>query len=335
MQRESKCVLGKNLIVVVVIVALIIAVVVGCCKFREIHYWQEKVAFAISEIQQDAQQPSGSEAESASEHNMGIDRLMDQTAVLLEMISVGVALFALFGGFLSVFNILKSRELLDAIKCAHQATEDQQELHAHRLLQEGRSYAIRNRPAYAAERYQQAMDLLPNSFTALSAEYELATLYSDVTYDHQQSGQLEEIIKRFTDILSHIESTTSDKVGIQHLRGEVYFALGCINGTYGAYQKNSRSRYVKESIKWFEKSIDCDPKNVDYYRHIAASYQLAKDNEKKYQAIEQAKRWAAKQLFYTASLSDEAINALIPSADGTEQFKATPHKKAVQNTSKQ
>ena len=72
----------------------------------------------------------------------------DEVTFTLGIITAGISVFAIFGGVLSVFNVVRSKELDDAVKMSAQALENQQELECARLIQEGRMYMLRKRNKY-------------------------------------------------------------------------------------------------------------------------------------------------------------------------------------------
>lgn len=49
--------------------------------------------------------------------------LADQVSASLDIIAIGIAVFTIFGGILSVFNIARSKELEEAISKAEKAVE--------------------------------------------------------------------------------------------------------------------------------------------------------------------------------------------------------------------
>ena len=116
--------------------------------------------------------------EATDEISFGVDT--DVVSVSLGIITAGIGLFALFGGILSIFNIKQSKELDIAISDAREALENQYELQGARLIQEGRVYVLRNRYKYAVNNFNQVIETLPGSISALICEFEIFSLYADI-----------------------------------------------------------------------------------------------------------------------------------------------------------
>lgn len=210
--------------------------------------------------------------------------LMDEVSTALGIISAGIVLFTVFGGFLSVFNILKTRELENAIKDADKALENQRELFSNRLLQEGRVYAMRNRNKYAADSFNAAMRYAPETLAALTAEYELFALYSDVLSNARnpfEESNLSYIVGLFNELIKNIENNDDYSMAKHRLKADSYFTLGCVYGTYALSLFNVENiesdylridEFVSEAINAFNEAIKCDGGNVDFHRNLSIIY---------------------------------------------------------------
>lgn len=207
--------------------------------------------------------------------------LLDQTSVMLSMVSVAIAIFTVFGGLLSYVNIQKSKELSDAIYDARSFVESQKELIAARYLQEGRAYLIKNRRAFAKECFQQALDVAePGSLTALLIEFDLHSLYTDVVaIEKIPETEFETMQSKFKNLLYSANYTRENNSNIKRLKGDIHFLLGCLYGTR-AKNVSDESRYIHDSISELIEAIKCDRGNADYHRSASLSYALIGDVKK-------------------------------------------------------
>lgn len=196
--------------------------------------------------------------------------LFTVTSATMEIIAIGVALFALFGGFISVINVNQSRELSKYMKKAKQAIRNQKELSANRFLQEGQLYRSWNRPHYARESYNLAMDRGKGTFSALVAEFALISMYADILSD--QLCELENVEKKFETFIEKLKKGKHYYRGRKYLRADSYFTLACIyaNFTLSAVRLSEKKKYAQKASKMFELAIKEDSTNPDVYRNYAA-----------------------------------------------------------------
>ena len=104
----------------------------------------------------------------------------DEVSVALGIITAGISVFAIFGGFLSVANLLQFKKMDKAIKMSEKAIEYQRELECANFIQDGRMYINRKRQKYAEDCFIRARRVsTPDSYMGLVAEYEILALYAD------------------------------------------------------------------------------------------------------------------------------------------------------------
>ena len=89
--------------------------------------------------------------------------LVDQVSASLGIVSAGICAFALFGGILSVFNIVRSKELERMSLQIENLLENQHELEGARLLQDGIVYASRGRIHYAIDSFNKVILQVPDT----------------------------------------------------------------------------------------------------------------------------------------------------------------------------
>ena len=210
--------------------------------------------------------------EATDEISFGVDT--DVVSVSLGIITAGIGLFALFGGILSIFNIKQSKELDIAISDAREALENQYELQGARLIQEGRVYVLRNRYKYAVNNFNQVIETLPGSISALICEFEIFSLYADILpleYKERLNEQFETLIRKLDSCNGHVNES-------KMLKADAYFTYGCVCGNY-ALNENGQKRkmLLDKSIEAFSNAIALDSSNVDFYRNQAISYALTDD----------------------------------------------------------
>ena len=199
--------------------------------------------------------------------------LADQVSASLDIIAMGIAIFAIFGGLLSVLNITRSKELEEAIFKAENAAENQKELIGARLLQEGVVYVSRRRPSYALKSFEKVIQQVPDTTVALMARYEILSLYADAKLD---SNRIQIVQKRFNELTSALDQA-SDKIDSEicrHLRGDACFTLGCAYGQL--VLNNSQDQgYINKSITHLKEATKYSNEDVEYHKNLAYTYALA------------------------------------------------------------
>lgn len=236
--------------------------------------------------------------------------LEDEVSISLSIITAAIGIFTIFGGILSVINIINYKDIYNAIDAADKVIESQKELLATRLIQDGRVYQLRDRPKYASDCYEQVIRIVPESNISLIAEYESFLLYSDIfSFNDDDIDKIEEM---GNDLISKLQSFGGDEKKL--LMGDTYFSFGCVYGTYAA--KLNKPEYSKKSIEYFEKAINCDGNNVDFHRNLAITYALDDSLEECQKSLEIAKRFAENQPLYSTLMQPKRLKLLFqPSAE--------------------
>lgn len=256
----------------IIFIILFAATIFICVQFCYMNVEQKKIEKRLCELEKNLQ---NNISFNEVEYNKSLE-ITDDVSLSLGIISAGISVFAIFGGILSVLNILRAKELEDAMNTTAQMKESQQELASARLVQEGRVYAMRSRNKYAVDCFERAITCAPESTSALIAEYELLSLYADVLPGSREN--MEELRRKVQCLVEKLNKhKTLEK---QLLKADAYFLLGCVCGSYSLNQKCERDKLLKESECYFNKAIECDKGNVDFYRNLALTYALANEKEK-------------------------------------------------------
>ena len=199
--------------------------------------------------------------------------LSDQVSTSLGIITVGVAIFTVFGGILSIFNIVRSKELENAMSKAEKALESQQELNGARLLQDGLVYVSRHRPYYALKAFEKVIEKAPNTTAALRARFEILLLYAD-TKNSEQIQMTQECFNDLVGALGNADSKIDSEVCC-HLRGDAYFILGCAYGQLASSYNPPDSNHIETSIEYLRLAIQCSVEDVEYHKNLACTYAIA------------------------------------------------------------
>ena len=200
----------------------------------------------------------------------------DEVSFALSIISVGISVFAIFGGILSIVNIYQYKQMDRAIEVSEKAVEYLQELECSSLIQEGRMYLTRERQKYAENCFKRAMTSAPESYMALVAEYELFALHADVW--SSWTDKKKQVQDEFKRLLEKFKGMRIDKDRrYKELKGDIYFLMGCVYGKYSLSEHGGDN--LKKSEKYMENAIRCDKKNADFYRNMANTYALMENKE--------------------------------------------------------
>ena len=199
-------------------------------------------------------------------------KIITLTSTSMEIIAVGVTLFTLFGGFLSLINMSQWRDALKSIEMAEKAMENQKELIASRFLQEGKLYESWHRPHYARESYNLAMKNGEDTFSALVAEFALNSMQADVLSNPIQLDELEKVEKQLKEFIEKLKSGKHFHKGRRRLRADSYFTLACIYAvcTLDNVESCEKDAYAEKANEMFESAIKEDATNPDFYLHYAA-----------------------------------------------------------------
>ena len=228
--------------------------------------------------------------------NFEQEEILSITSASMEIIAIGIGLFALFGGFLSLINVNQSREMSETTKKAKHVLKNQRELSANRFLQEGRFYTSWNRPHYARESYELAIKHGRGTFSALVAEFALISMYADILSD--KMDKLADVEKQFEGFIKELQEGKHYYRGRRYLRADSYFTLACIyaNFVLSDIDISEKEKYAKKACKMFEYAIREDYTNPDIYRNYAAHLSVINKMSKCKKQIRLAQKYAKKDV---------------------------------------
>lgn len=235
------------------------------------------------------------------------DIFMSKTSISMDIIACGIAVFTLYGGFLSLINLKQSAELKKTMRKAKKALRNQKELSSSRFLQEGQLYRTWHRPHYAKESYELAVKYGKNTFSALVAKYSLITMYADVL-SYKEKG-IEDIEKQFKQYINELEKGKHYYRGRKCLKADSYFTLGCIyaNWFLECTDANKKGKYSDKACEMFEKSIKEDNTNPDTYRNYAAHLSAINDFKSCKVNLNLANECAKKDDIYAELMAPERL----------------------------
>lgn len=268
---------------------------------------------SIPAFNQSAEEPS-----QLTEEQNSASLLTNQTTNSLSIITVGITLFTLFGGVLSVVNILLSQSLYKAVDNANEASKSQQELIGFRLLQEGREYAHNSQYRYAVDKFEETMKKYPDTIASLQAEYEAALIYADsLTKNHNTPKLFQENKLRIEQLLNSIRRAKLDTVDCKRLEGDTYYLLGCTCGDYFKESTKKIPSKSEENMKILDCSIDSfenarrhDKNNADFLINSVISYGLANNWTECEKALNNAKLIADDEPLYNYALTFCHLNEI-------------------------
>lgn len=238
----------------------------------------------------------------------------DEVSVALGIITAGISVFAIFGGFLSVANLLQFKKMDKAIKMSEKAIEYQRELECANFIQDGRMYINRKRQKYAEDCFIRARRVsTPDSYMGLVAEYEILALYADtLPLSRENRDKIETEYKQLEKKLN--ESNSNDEPRNTLLKGDTYFLMGCVYGNYYLY--DGKMGNLESSETYLKDAIKCDQGNADFYRNLAVTYALKGDKEKCKEYINKAKEAADLEQLYAGLVSEARLQLLFSPAWG-------------------
>lgn len=299
----ERVICGMLIILIVVVSALIVGV-------WSVMLRQKNIESQISYYQMTEQSSEN------AEHviSLSSDNLLDQTSIFISIVTGGIAVFTIFGGFFSFFNLMQSKELSTAIEKAEQAVENQKELISARLIQDGRNYMLRSRPKYAEDCFLRAVREAPDTENALIAQYEIMGLYADTLPIENDSLKI--IEEKFHALEECLKKTEYKGEVQRYLKGDLLFVMGCVYGKYAeiSEQKEKREELLNKSIDSFEEAITYDGKNVDYYRNLAVSYAVNNEERKCIEKLDKAEELSKKDKLYAGLMARERLCKLFQSS---------------------
>ncbi len=235
------------------------------------------------------------------------EEVLTITSASMDIIAVGIGLFTLYGGFLSLINVNQSRELSETMRKTKRAIRNQKELSANRFLQEGQLYRTWNRPNYAKKSYELAIEHGKGTFSALVAKYTLISMYADRLSDNVE--KLADIEKQFKDFIKELQEEKRFYRGRKYLRADSYFTLACIYANYALNDIDclKKLEYERKACEMFELAIKEDDENPDIYRNYAAH--LSKINKMKEckKQIQLAQKYAKKDIILSEFMDKKRL----------------------------
>lgn len=229
-----------------------------------------------------------------------MDFIMQKTSFILSIVGIAVTLLGLFGGFLSIYNVLQSKELSQAIESANKALENQKEIEAQRLIMLGENYVFRHRPKYAQDCFQKVIDLDPSIRTVLYARYEIAALEGD--RDKLEKEELNALIGKLEFLIADLENLKSSEISKDEknsLAGDIRFMQGCILGQFIIKHNGEEvTEEIHQSTEYFRKALRYDCGNVAYYLNLAVSLAIKNDIPGIEEALNNADYWGKQEPLY-------------------------------------
>lgn len=318
--RQSSCAKKIGGFIICLIAVAIVATVafVLCCQ-QSIIQRQEEIQSSIVEIAGRLDVLEGKKDNLAKEIESSYN-LADQVSVTIGIITAGITVFTLFGGILTIFNIIRAKDLDETIAKAEKVLETQQELLAARLLQEGRIYILRGRIPYAANTFKQVIKETPDTISSLIARYELLLVYSDTSNSEETEDRLCEIQEIFYDLIDALGKPNSKKdyKMYRQLIGDAYFTLGCV---YGKYATNHIGNYIDLSEQYLKEALRYNSGDVDYHRNLAYTYAMANNIDKCKKELETALDCANLEPLFKPLVSYDRLQKLFKPIGGDFSLK--------------
>lgn len=288
---------------------------VGLCVFVLVRYsyileQQHDIQDRILAIEQENSDQSDREhAETKLSYN-----LTDQVSSSLGIISAGICVFALFGGILSVFNVVRSKELEKMTSQIEDLLENQHELEGARLLQDGIVYASRDRIRLAVDCFDKVIRQGPDTVAALTARYVRLSIYADIFTEGALLFKIQEL---FNDLQAAVENSKKSSELCRQLMADAYFTLGCSYGKCamllspdGPVDRN----YTDASEFYLKEALRYNSGEVDYYRNLAYTYSLIDDIENCKKQLDRAIDCAEQEPLYKPLVSGGRLKKLFDSA---------------------
>lgn len=291
-------------------VALVFMVIFVFCKIYNLSKQQAKLQDTVLEIQKQLAQQEHDTAYMVQELEAGYN-LSDQVSTSIGIITAGITLYTVFGGMLSVFNIIRSKELEDAISKAEKTLENQQELIGARLLQDGLVYASRKRPYYAVNAFEKVIKQTPDTTAALTARFEILLLYADTEntqIDFYRRRMVHKICEKLLADLSKTNSSIDSDVR-KHLHGDACFVLGCFYGECAPiFDYGINDLKVAECL--FQMALKDNYADVEYHKGLAYTYAMAGKTDRCIKELQTAIDCAEREPLYKTQVSQTRLKAL-------------------------
>lgn len=276
------------------------------CIIKRQHDIQDRILVLEEILQEDGALTNHLSAVDISSYN-----LADQVSASLGIISAGICVFALFGGILSVFNIVRSKELEQMASQMKNLLENQHELEGARLLQDGIVHASRGRIQYAINCFDKVILQVPDTAAALTARYERLSIYAD---NFTEEGTLSEIEKIFNDLQAAIDKSNKPFQICQQIMGDACFTLGCTYGKCAMFHSPMNKDYICKAKLYLKKAIRCNNDDIDYHKNLAYTYSLINDIDKCKKQLDRAIAYAEQEPLYKRLVSNERLEKLFKPA---------------------
>lgn len=280
-----------------------------CCILKQ----QQEIEDRILEVKRILQETSDLSGRKLAETWLSYN-LTDQVSSSLGIISAGICVFALFGGILSVFNIVRSKELEEMASQMEDLLENQHELEGARLLQDGIVYASRDRIHHAVDCFDKVIRQGPDTVAALTARYERLSIYADNFTDGVLLFKIQEL---FNDLQTVVENSKKSSEICRLLMADAYFTLGCAYGKCamllrpdGPIDRN----YTDASEFYLKEALRYNSGEVDYYRNLAYTYSLIDDIDNCKKQLDRAIDYAEQEPLYKPLVSGGRLKKLFDSA---------------------
>lgn len=291
-------------------VILIAMVAFALCKICNLNKQQEKLQNTVLEMQKQLYYQKHDTAYMVQELEASYN-LSDQVSTSLGIITAGITLYTIFGGMLSVFSIIRSKELEDAISKAEKALENQKELNGARWLQDGLVYASRERPYYAVNAFEKVIKQTPDTTAALTARFEILLLYADTENTQIDFYRRRMVHKIFEKLLADLSKTNSsiDSDVRKHLHGDACFVLGCFYGECAPifdYGIND----LKVAECFLQMALKDNYADVEYHKGLAYTYALAGKTDHCIKELQTAIDCAEREPLYKTQVSQTRLKAL-------------------------
>lgn len=246
--------------------------------------------------------PSGQAGGISSAYN-----LADQVSTSLGIIDAGIAVFALFGGILSVYNIMQTKKLETAVRTAHEILETQRELKAARLLQDGRVCVLRGRLPYAKRYFEDTINEGVGTTAALTARYELLLMYAEVLENEAKLKEIEAIFKQLESELNKSEQGWNTH---SQLLGDAYLTLGCAYGKCATANGVLDNDKIEKAEEYLKAALGYNRKDIDYHKNLAYTYALTGKKDKCRKALKRAEKYAKQEPLYEVLVSPARLQKL-------------------------
>ncbi len=243
--------------------------------------------------------------------------LLSQTTLILTIITVGITLFTLFGGFLSLINILNSRKLEKAMESIDEISKHEIKIKTLYYMNQAYNYIHREKVVYAKKCFEKMQELnKDNNYYYLIASFELIQL----DFDNHHINKLEKVYientsNKLKDLLHALDKLKDNDIeDIFFLKSEIQLLRGCLYGKYAENCKinSERNKSLKNSIEFFIDSQKYYPYDVNILKNILISYLLKDDTGKVIECLTSKRQEIIeKEPFSESMLADKSLSEFL------------------------